>query len=198
MRFKRPVIVVDTETTGFPGQPGTAPYEIGAVCINEYGLEVSCFEGLCCPSVLNERMIRALSIGGTTLEEVARHQPAESLAAEFRLWLHSCQQTFGMFRLTSFNTAFDRPMLERAGLHLDGYDWAPCIMETAKPMMGEAGALSWKNRGKGYARPKLSEAAEFFSVPQQGSAHRALVDARTAALVMVAMNRRVTAAHEAV
>lgn len=193
MRLKRPVIVVDTETTGFVGQLDAAPWEIGAVCLNEYGLEVSCFDGLCCPRVLNQGMVKALSIGGTTLEEVAQHQPAESLAADFQFWLHSCQQTYGMFRLTSFNTAFDRPMLERAGLHLDGYDWAPRIMETAKPIMGRAGALPWFGR-RGYKFPKLSEAAKFFDVAQQEPAHRALADARTAALVMVALNRNIIAA----
>lgn len=195
--FKTPIVVLDTETTGFVADPDAAPWEIGAVLINQLGLEQSSFSAVMRPTVLHEGMVKALSIGGVTLAEVERFPPTAEVRVTFSEWLDSCAESYGPAKITAFNVAFDRPMMERIGADILSHEWAPCIMETAKRTMGAAKALPWMARFRDWKMPKLSEAAAFYGVPQQEPAHRALADARTAALIMVQIQRRALAAKAA-
>ena len=139
--LRSPIVVLDTETTGFTADPDAAPWEIGAVLVNTLGLEESSFSAVMRPSVLDPRMVKALSIGGVTLAEVETFPPTAEVLITFAEWLDSCNADYGPAKITAFNVAFDRPMLERIGADVKGQDWAPCIMETAKRTMGAAKAL---------------------------------------------------------
>lgn len=195
--LRSPIVVLDTETTGFVADPDAAPWEIGAVYINTLGLEQSSFSAVMRPAVLDARMVQALSIGGVTLAEVETFPPTAEVLVTFAEWLDSCAESYGPAKITAFNVAFDRPMMERIGADILSHEWAPCIMEAAKRAMGPEGALPWMRRFNDWKMPKLSEAAAFYGVPQQEPAHRALADARTAALIMVQIQRRALAAKAA-
>ena len=183
--FRTPLLVVDTETTGFLSNPHAQPWEIGAVLLDRDGVEVATFSAVGCPLVLEPDMQGALDIGGVTLTYLRDQSPMSEVAWHFQDWIDG-QDPQAMW--TAFNVAFDRQMLERVGLR--GSRWAPCIMEKVKPIMGEAGHLPWYNKYHDYKMPRLSEAAAFFEVPQQEPAHRALADARTAGLIAAALVRR--------
>lgn len=190
--FRRPLLVVDTETTGFTDDPEAQPWEIGAVLLAHNGSEIGTFSAVGCPAVLHPRMDKALSIGGVTAAELRAHPPMTWCVEAFQTWLAEMSRNTDEPRAwTAFNIAFDRPMLARIGVNVE--TWAPCIMERAKPIMGEAGALPWFNKYNDWKMPKLSEAAAFFNVPQQEPAHRALADARTAGLIAIALQRRALA-----
>lgn len=181
--FRRPLLIVDTETTGFLNNPNAQPWEIGAVLLDEEGAEVATFSEMGRPEVLDASMKTALDIGGVRAEDLLDLPPMREIASRFIAWIPDVGAS-----MTAFNVAFDRPMLNRLGI--DHEFWAPCIMERAKKEMGAAGALPWFNKYGDYKMPKLSEAAAFYSVPQQEPAHRALADARTAGLVAIALQRR--------
>lgn len=183
--FRNPLIVIDTETTGFPDDPEASVWDLGAVLLDRGGVEVAHFEAMGCPPVLHERMDEALRIGGMTRDQLAAHPPIAQAIAGLNVWL--CELPVEA-RLTAFNIAFDKPMLLRAGLVTDRA-WAPCIMEACKPVMGDAGYLPWYHKYNDWKMPRLSEAAPFFKVEQQLPAHRALADARTAGLIAGALVR---------
>jgi DNA polymerase III epsilon subunit-like protein len=193
--LRSPIIVLDTETTGLTADPDAAPWEIGAVYVNTLGLEQSSFSAVMRPTVLDASMAEALAVGGVTLAEVEAFPPAAQAARSFLEWFDSCATAYGPPRVTAFNVAFDCPMLERMDIEFDA--WAPCIMEAAKRAMGRAKALPWWRGLNDWKMPKLSQAAKFYGVPQQEPAHRALADARTAACIMVAIQRRALAAKAA-
>lgn len=180
--FRSQLIVLDTETTGFPGQDWAGVCELGAVLLDEEGNEVSTFSSLCRPPVLDERAANALSINHITMEELLAAPPSDVVAEDFRNFADDLY-------CTAFNVGFDRPMMERMGVKppwIKG--WATCIMLRATKVMGEAGALpKWPNGTPKWA--KLEEAAAYFGVPVVGDAHRALTDARTAAGVAISIRR---------
>lgn len=187
--FRTPLVVLDTETTGFESDPEASVWDIGAVLLDVDGAEVAHFEAMGCPLVLHERMDEALAIGGMTREQLAEHPPIADAIAALHGWLAEMPAEA---KLTAFNIGFDEPMLARAGFVTDRV-WAPCVMTACKPIMGDAGCLPWYRKYNDWKMPKLSEAATFFKVEQQLPAHRALADARTAGLIAVALVRRVKA-----
>ena len=113
---------------------------------------------------------------------------------EFRDWLGAHECRF----LTAFNVAFDREMMDRAGLRPNrhGLTWGPCVMLRAAPPMARRGQLLppkddfiVRVDGQSWRPPALWKAAQFYGVQPEGAAHRALTDARTAALVLLALLR---------
>ena len=181
--FRTPIVVLDTETTGFPTDPEASIWDIGAVLLDVDGVEVAHFEAMGCPPVLHERMDEALAIGGMTREQLSGHPPIADAVAALHAWLAKLPAEA---KLTAFNIAFDQPMLLRAGF-ASSRAWAPCVMEACKPIMGDAGCLPWYRKYNDWKMPRLSEAATFFKVEQQLPAHRALADARTAGLIAGAL-----------
>lgn len=186
--FRSPLIIIDTETTGLLDDRDATPWEIAAVVVDANGNEIDHTTIMGCPAPYLERMRRIIGLGGLDPDEVLSAPPISDHIPMIRKW--SEPYITGGARLTAFNVAFDAPMLARVGLDLAGAPWAPCIMETAKKAMGCSGALPWMDRYRDWKMPRLSEAANFYDVPQQEPAHRALADARTAALIAVAMQRR--------
>lgn len=187
--FRTPLIVLDTETTGLLSDLDAQPWEIAAVLLDVHGAEVSHIELRGSPLVLRQDMARIIELGGMSADEVAALPSIAERVVELGDWLAAAPADA---RQTAFNIAFDRPMLARLGLRLEG--WGPCVMEAAKRAMGKAGALPWYGKYSDYKMPKLSEAAAFYGVPQQEPAHRALADARTAAGIAIEIQRRALAA----
>lgn len=193
--FSTPLVVIDTETTGLPKDPDAAPWEIAAVLYDVYGDEVSHFEVIGCPPVVDQHHHSIIQMGGIALKDVLCAEPILERADEFIMWLRTkVRSVYPDWRCTAFNVAFDREMLRRIGVYLDDDRWAPCIMAAAKKEMAQAGALPWKSYYNDYKMPSLEkEAAPFYGVAPQQPAHRALADARTAGLVAIEIQRRALA-----
>lgn len=182
--FKAPIVVIDTETTGFPGQAWSAICDLaGAVVECDGSLRAEPFQCLIRPEVLDARCEGAAAIHGLSNERLIRDGVAPGFALGlWRKWF-AAQETAWM---TSYNVGFDRPMVERMGI-VEGR-WANCVMLAATDEMGKAGLTPYKY-GK-YQWVKLEKAADFYGVELVQPAHRALSDARTAARVMVEIRRR--------
>lgn len=179
--FRSPIVVLDTETTGFPGQAWSRVIELGAVLLDTDGTEVDAFGSLVLPDILDERAARALEINRITVEMLRGQPAAWSVAASFRGWLASREARW----VAAYNIAFDRPMVERMGM--TSLQWASCIMLRSMDMMGQACPTFDDGRRKW---PSLAAAAAHFGVTVEGDAHRAVTDARTAARVAVAIRQR--------
>jgi len=173
--FKSQIVVWDTETTGLPRDSWASVVDLGAVLVDVSGEIASQFECLILPEVLDERANFALSISGITPELLrAEGLTVQGALERVDIWTSSLPQEMTFH--TSFNIAFDKPMMRRMGLEYPA--WASCIMLKAQAAM---------NVGKW---PKLKEAAPFFGVTQEEPAHRALADARTAAKIMIEIQKR--------
>ena len=183
--LRTPVLVIDTETTGFPKHPHARIWDLGAVLLGIDGQILEEWQQVIIPDPLDDRANDALKIGGVTQEWIREHGTPESVAvAEWAAFLSRA----GIVRCTAFNVAFDRPMMHRCGFG-QGLDWGPCLMKLAMGEMGPAGALPRFDSGD-YKFPKLSEASNYYAVPQQEPAHRALADAKTAAAILLKIQAR--------
>lgn len=180
--FRSRIIVVDTETSGFH-QDWSRVVDLAAVVVEPDGTISERFESLICPDIFDAEQAKgAIAIHGITPEMVRGQPNTYMVARTFLGWV----QTHGLRWATSFNTGFDGPHLDRMSIKLS---WASCIMEKATKPMAAADALPLLRGGKP-KWPKLSEAGDFFGIPEQGTAHRALPDALRAAGIMVAIRRR--------
>lgn len=160
--------VVDTETTGLL-QDWSRVVELAGVILDVDGSEVSAFESLVIPDILDERAKEGLAINQLTPSQIYMFgHPTPIVAAAFVNWL----QVFSCTQVTAFNTSFDQPHMERMGLDLQ---WAPCLMKRAAKAMGRKNRVS------------LAHATKTYGVTFQGDAHRALTDARAAADLVVAI-----------
>ena len=190
--FRSPLLVLDFETTGFPGHDWARAIELGAVLLNERGDECATFGCLIRPDILDERADGALAINHIARADLEAADPTEAIAARFHDWYALLPDPNAPAvrppYVTSFNVDFDRVFAERMGLQLRG--WASCVMLRASDIMGAAGELPRSRDGRGYRWPKLSHAAQFFGVTVDGEPHRAVTDARTAARIAVAIQRR--------
>ena len=186
--FEAPIVVLDTETTGFEYEPTAAPVELGAVLLDPYGVGVACFSSLIRAEVDDERhdgtwSWHAAHKTGLSRELVAQAPRFPDVIGAFDAWL----ECWGRPRLTAFNVSFDRPMLARIGFTVPDAAWAPCIMLAAHKVMGSAGALPMGPRGD-WKWPTAEEAMRFFDVRGKHK-HRALADARDEAAILIALRR---------
>lgn len=186
--FDGPIVVLDTETTGFERERTAAPVELGAVLLDPHGVGVACFSSLIRPAVDDERhdstwSWHATRKTGLTRSLVAQAPHYRDVVSAFVEWL-AC---WGHPPLTAFNVGFDRPMLARIGFDVPAERWAPCIMLAACDVMGEAGALPAGRYG-GWKWPTAEEAMQHFGVKGEHR-HRALADARDEAAILVALRR---------
>lgn len=185
--FNFPLVVLDTETTGFPEQAWSRVVEVAAVRLDVYGQEESTFAELVRPEIHDYRAAGAEGVHGLTRKALADARLAGEVGADLFDWLDGA-------KCTAFNVAFDAPMLARMGVEIL---WGPCVMLRAMEVMGPAGVLRPADprhprfvEGRPWLWPSLKDAAAFFGVPPQEPAHRALSDAWTAALVAVEIQRR--------
>lgn len=188
------IAVLDTETTGFPSNSLASVIDVGGVIIDlSDGSEVSRFDSLVCPLAWGEWAEPATAIHRLTHDDVKGSPRPHSVTPALVAWLekHDC------WWWTSYNVAFDQPMLRRMGFVTGRL--ASCVMVRAMQIMGPAGVL----RAADPSHPRYREdspwlfpplapnpksgtsACEFFGVDPILPAHRALSDARTAAEVML-------------
>lgn len=187
MLFSSQIVVWDTETTGLPRDSWAAVCDLGAVLVDRSGEIIGEFQCLVLPEVLDERADFALSISGLTPDLLrADGLTVQGALERVGIWRRAADPDVPSYH-TAFNVGFDKPMMGRMGI--DFQDWGPCIMKVAQAEMGKAGALPRFSSGA-YKFPKLSEASAFYGVVQEEPAHRALSDARTAARIMVEIQRR--------
>ena len=189
--FSAPMLVLDTETTGFSDAPWSRVVEFAAVMVGCDGSIGSAFDSLVRPEIHDDRAAGAERIHGLTRERLFDAPLAGDVADRFHDW-HTAR---GYPFVTSFNAAFDRPMVDRMGL--DWLRWGSCIMLRAMEVMGPAGVLRDADprhpryvEGRPWLWPSLADSAAFFGVEREGDAHRALSDAILAARVMVEIRRR--------
>ena len=186
--FPSNLIILDSETTGFPGQAWAAVIELAAVLLDRDGNEVATFEQLVHPGseiLMDERIDGALAINKITREMLADQMRTEEVVDAFEAWYH--KHPGRRSYATSFNIGFDRKMVDAMGVR--DTRWCSCIMERSTAVMGPAGRLQRGKWGKEWLWPKLSVAAEFFGVQIVGEQHRALTDARAAAGIACAIRR---------
>ena len=182
--FKSHLCVIDFETTGIIGKHAwTEAIELAAVLLTPAGEEVDTWSALIRPEYLGPEIDDALKINHITREELLSQMPAGGVLPSFLGWWNNQGRPW----LTSFNLNFDRPVAEKMGFRTDR--WAACIMVRAQNRMAAAGALPQFRNGQ-YKWPSLAEAGTFFAVPPCEPAHRALADARRAALIACAIRRR--------
>ncbi|HLD90214.1 MAG TPA: 3'-5' exonuclease [Patescibacteria group bacterium] len=193
-------VVVDTETTGFPGQDWARVVELGAVLLDFYGHEVACMSTLVRPDILDERADQALAVNGIT-RAMLEHAPPESGAKV--LFESLLRRAAGPIIVTAFSVAFDAPMMVRTGIRCSSTDpayiaahgtalwwsWGHCIMLAAHDHMRARSVTIADRKGRAKNSVSLAAACTHFGV-EQGQAHRALDDARAAARVLVEMRRR--------
>jgi DNA polymerase-3 subunit epsilon len=195
--FQSRLIVLDTETTGFPEFAWSRVVELAAIVIDPSGAVVSEFVQLVRPEIHDGRAASAEKVHGLTREMLKDQPLAGEVAEAFLSWSSDYLEPGD--RMTSYNVAFDRPMLERMGL--DRLRWGPCIMEQAMELLGPMGVLRTADPshprytpGKKWLWPSLADAAKHLDVQVEGVAHRALTDVHTAAKVLAAIYRRRAAA----
>lgn len=182
MLFPDPIIVLDTETTG------TSNYaeiiELGAVCLNQYGQEVSSFSCLIQPKDMGPHISKALSINKITRESLLKAQPWSVVRPHFVQWVNSIPCKQGAPINIAYNAPFDKRMLENHGVYLR---WGQCAKQRSYQIMKAHNAAP-RNKNGGLKQPNLAEACTYFGVPLPENAHRALDDARATAKLVCALH----------
>lgn len=189
--LRKPLLVLDTETSGMPRHPWARPIELAIVALDQDGEEVAAFETLIRPDELPSEADEALRINQLTREQVMAAPTFDVVDRRLNLWLsdHNLVQ----HQCTSFNTDFDGQMVARLWPDTWGLPglWAPCVMRACHRIMDRDPACTLKRWENGELKfPSLTEAALYFGVEVCEPQHRALGDARTAAELVRALARR--------
>ena len=177
--FSDPIIVLDTETTGFFHD--SEVIEIGAVCIDEWGRERTTFSSLIRPNRIDGRAKQALKINKINPNSLRTAPSPETIMDCFTQWIERIPTSNGPVMCTAFNVPFDKRMLEKMGIHLR---WGECIRTMTNNLMKKTGQQPRDVKGKAKA-PSLEEACAYFSIPYPHDAHRALSDAKVSAQVAI-------------
>jgi len=169
------VVVVDIETSGFPGQAGAAIIELGGVMISETGDVVAVFSSL----------VRGDAVGkgphGIEVEMLQSAPEPWAVLGAWRDWLDMSPEPAGVY---AYGQSFDASFLP------DDVPWAesPCLRRAAHGAMRAQGALPLDKRGR-KKTPNLGEAARHHGI-HSGVVHRALPDALLAGRLLVALRKR--------
>ena len=175
--FKEPIVVIDTETTGFHKEAEVI--EIGAVCLDEWGRERSTFSALIKPNVTNDwRVQKALAVSNITVEQLQQCSPLEEVRPQFLSWMEAIPSTTSL-KCVAYNTKFDKRMLDRSGIHLH---WGYCLLQMTKELMASRNYVVTGINGQSKA-PSLEDACRFLGIDYPQNAHRALEDVRVTALI---------------
>jgi DNA polymerase III epsilon subunit-like protein len=159
-------LYLDVETTGL--DPKVAHIiEVGAVVFNGE-VEVDSFSTLANPGgeALRQASPGAMSVNRITAEMLAGAPSLEDAAKALLVFLERHPEAV----FHAYNNKFDAGFLAQAQWNVPSARWGECVMLAAKKIM----KMAWW--------PRLGQAAQFFGVAYV-DAHRALGDARTAALV---------------
>jgi len=153
--------------------------EIGAYGVDLNGTPQR-FESLCNPGIDLRGCEEALKINGIREGEVLAARPIKEVADDFLEWLvrFSYEMDYEVI-LAGYNSDnYDGPILARSPWDLSPKLWKFDVMKMSIPPMDEAGVLPHHPYYKTPKWPKLSEAERFFGITREGTAHRALSDAK--------------------
>lgn len=189
------LIVVDTETSGLEPAQGAQIVEIAA-CAVSGGLIVAEWSTLVWPgrdTLRRPEWRRCREITGISTDDLVDAPDAEEARKLFGQWVAGVAKATGQQGpplLTSFNRQFDQRFLAAAPWNLgDPARWSGCLMEQATEPLGQAGVLQKHYTGK-WKWPKLTVACQHYGIEMQGDAHRALTDARAAAMLAIRMEQK--------
>jgi DNA polymerase-3 subunit epsilon len=182
---KQMLAYIDVETTGLEVLSARI-VEVACVVMGAGGVETGSFSTLVNPGAeaLAAAHPDAWRVNGLSPEKLVDAPSEEKAACKLEEFL----ERFWGAELYAFNTEFDACFLAKPPWGVSPRQWGGCVMLASQKVMGEAGVLQKGSTG-GFRRPSLAKAAAFFSVTQAG-AHRALTDARTAALIHAEILRR--------
>jgi DNA polymerase-3 subunit epsilon len=169
-------IVLDLETTGLRAYRDHI-LEVAAVVLDGRNEEIDRFSTLVHPGAeaLRGAEPAALAVNGLGEAALAGAPVTDQAAKDLRAFLDRHKP----FRLHAYPNEFEQAFLVRTPWNLAD-PWGECLMQASMGLMGEDLPRLPDGRIK---RPRLAEAAAFFGVSTEEKAHRALVDARTAARV---------------
>lgn len=162
--FSRPLIVCDTETTGFPGQAHAYVVELGFVVLDVEGNVSSTYETLVNPGVpYHPNMYHALNVNGIPWGAIESAPYAHVVANTLNPWFAS----FPHFAV-AFPTHFDQAMCDGMGLHALAWHAEACVKKAAGKGTLEFIARKYGALGK-----------------EERQLHRALADARITSRIAV-------------
>lgn len=205
-QLPHPIVVLDTETTGFPvgmkkGHPDSRVIEFGAVALGRDGVPTALFQILVKPHRWpSAGLWPSLVEAGLTIDLVEEqgHNP-ESAHADIRFWwpevnattvpaAQDAPRTFAPW--VAFNAPFDRDILAQSRLSPpeSSISTPKCIMLASMDCLDAANALPrW---GSGQPKwPTADEAMVFLGIDYPHP-HRALPDAIGEALILTTLARR--------
>jgi DNA polymerase III epsilon subunit-like protein len=182
MGENRTLIVVDTETTNkYPSQARIL--EAAAVVIRDGVLLPEYFSSMSNPGAeAVENTEESRLVNGITKEEIAAAPLEDEVRAKFTEFITRYEGA----SITSYNTHYDRMVLEGNGWLPAGWRWGRCVMMMATEWLGREGRVPWQAWKREYKWASLTEAAHFFGVERR-VAHRALDDAIMAAEIWLKM-----------
>jgi len=169
-------VFVDTESTDLLRNNLASVCEVGAVCFNSEGFEVSSFSTLVKPlGQEDEWSQEAMKIHNIPPSEL-HIAPTPALAWD-RLFSWMTLHT-PVVHVYAYNVSFDQPMLVRTMPQADHLPWGPCLMIAAAKHIG----------GAHRKRISLKKSCAHWNIGM-GSAHKAVDDARSAGLVWLNLRR---------
>lgn len=185
------LIVIDTETSGLHPDISCL-WDVGACAVKD-GAIISEFETMVLPfphHFTTEHRAIVQKVSGmehAALCELWDAPPPSKAASLLTGWWHGLAKEHAFPAFTSFNLPFDRRFLISSPWHLTEHLWGDCVMEKA------ARAMSVEPWRDGSVRVSLVNACAHFGIPQPTS-HRALADARSAALLAIQLGMDQTTA----
>jgi len=177
------VVVLDIETTGLPHELWSEAIELGAVLLDPKGIERAAFSSLVRPRHgIPMEAAAAMAVNGIDPLWLCQAPRDFKVMACFEDWKNAWD--IPRPHITSFNRAFDLYFYRAMG-GSNGVWGHACLQAAMGELFAETKGWSPRARADGTAPvgPSLATSAAHFGVAQP-SAHRALVDARTAADVL--------------
>lgn len=172
------VCILDTESTGFPGDSRASVIELGAVIVGDNGDEVAAFNTLVQPSYPVGAWCRqAMEVNCIDPGLLFYAPEPEPVWDTFLSWLSLHKP---ITEVLAFNVSFDQRIMEQSFPSSKHLPWGSCLMRDANQLLfGKRTSL------------KLETAARALGLQVQSSlSHRAVHDARLAGQVYKAMRER--------
>lgn len=167
------ILVVDTETTSLD----TTTAEILEIAVAQVDTESRTVV------MLLDTLISPMSEGWETCWFM-KHSGLSPVDFKNAPLLTSLQnllnELFSQYPVTSYNLAYDRPVLERNGFKIPVC--SPCLMESCIPVLHIPSPRGW-----GYKWPSLAQSWQHFRPGEVFNAHRAGGDCRAAADILLAL-----------